>query len=162
MTENPENSASAIRNIIRVSAVVIYNENGQVLNVRKRGTQMFMLPGGKPEPGEKPAETAIREAREELGIELDATDLQSLGEFEAAAANEGGFTVQAAVFAAMQPVPAHTIQPLAEIDAILWVDPQNLNDADAARLAPLTLEAVFPILPQNCETANDTPPITPP
>jgi len=37
--------------IIRVSAVVLRDAQGRVLMVRKRGTSMWMNPGGKPEPG---------------------------------------------------------------------------------------------------------------
>ena len=40
--------------------------DGHVLTVRKRGTSMFMFPGGKPEAGESPVEAGVREVREEL------------------------------------------------------------------------------------------------
>nr|WP_300336691.1 NUDIX domain-containing protein [Actinomyces sp.] len=53
---------------IIVSAVVIRDGDGRLLTVRKRGTQLFIFPGGKPEAGEDAAQTAAREAREELGI----------------------------------------------------------------------------------------------
>lgn len=39
------------------------------------------VPGGKVEPGETPAEAAMREAREELGVDLDGVPI-CLGEFE--------------------------------------------------------------------------------
>jgi len=56
------NQHPAIRDrVIRVSAVVLRNAAGEVLTVRKRNTSRFMLPGGKPDPGETPAETAVRE-----------------------------------------------------------------------------------------------------
>ena len=35
------------------------------------------FPGGKPEPGEGPVTTALRETREEVGIDVDAEDLSS-------------------------------------------------------------------------------------
>src|SRR5690606_39457168 len=57
--------------VIRVSAVVLRDGAGRVLTGRKRGTARFMFPGGKPEPGETPAQTAVRETREERGVELD-------------------------------------------------------------------------------------------
>ncbi|MGP9650592.1 NUDIX domain-containing protein [Glutamicibacter sp. AOP38-B1-38] len=43
------------------------HEAGQVLAVRKRGTATFMVPGGKPEPGESPLDAGVREVSEELG-----------------------------------------------------------------------------------------------
>ncbi|MBP6684877.1 MAG: NUDIX domain-containing protein, partial [Leucobacter sp.] len=80
--------ARRVSEAIRVSAVVIRDPEGRVLNVRKRGTSMLMLPGGKPEPGEDPRDTAIREFAEELGVQLDPLRLRGLGEFRSPAANE--------------------------------------------------------------------------
>ncbi|GAC84983.1 hypothetical protein GP2_028_00390 [Gordonia paraffinivorans NBRC 108238] len=61
---------------IRVSAVVIRDADGRVLTVRKRGTSMFMFPGGKPDPGERPVDAAVRECLEELGVSISADDLE--------------------------------------------------------------------------------------
>lgn len=125
--------------LIRVSAVAMRDSHGRVLNVRKRGTSMLMLPGGKPEPGEAPSATALREFEEELGIALDPELLCFLGEFRAAAANERGFTVVAHVY--VHPfVPGATAS--AEIDRLEWVDP-NDHRAD---MAPLNTEHIFPEL----------------
>ncbi|QQM68012.1 NUDIX domain-containing protein [Actinomyces weissii] len=64
---------------IIVSAVVMQDPQGRVLTVRKQGTGRFMLPGGKPEPGEDALSTAVREAAEELGVDLSPQALQDLG-----------------------------------------------------------------------------------
>ena len=124
---------------ILVSAVVMRNEGGRVLNVRKRGTDSFMLPGGKPEPGETPAETAAREFEEELGVALDPARLRYLGEFRAPAANEAGFDVVAHVF---EHDLVGGISVRAEIDVLEWVDPRS----DREDLAPLNTLHVFPAL----------------
>jgi 8-oxo-dGTP diphosphatase len=78
--------------------VVFRDDRGRVLSVRKRGTDRFMLPGGKPEPGESPADAAAREVAEELGVVVPVEELVLLGRFEAAAANEPGHTVRSTVF----------------------------------------------------------------
>ncbi|MEJ5996665.1 TIGR00730 family Rossman fold protein [Corynebacterium sp. H130] len=123
---------------INVSAVVLRDAIGQVLTVRKRGTSLFMFPGGKPEPGESFADAAIREVQEELGIHLSA--VTSFGNFTAAAANEAGASVTAEVFTG---VTLETPVPAAEIEEIAWVSPQN----PSVPLAPLLAEQVFPQLP---------------
>ncbi|MGK0721453.1 NUDIX hydrolase [Leucobacter sp. W1478] len=125
--------------VIRVSAVVMRDPRGYVLNVRKRGTSMLMLPGGKPENAESPAETALREFREELGVGLDPELLVSLGEFRAAAANEPGHTVLAHVFEH----PFVTgVRASSEIDRLEWIHPRSPRED----LAPLTVQHVFPAL----------------
>ncbi|MFZ2259990.1 MAG: NUDIX domain-containing protein, partial [Luteococcus japonicus] len=80
--------------VIRVSAVVLRDERGRFLTVRKRGTSMFMFPGGKPEHGESPAQTAIRELDEELGVTLEEDRLELIGTFSAPAANEPDHVVE--------------------------------------------------------------------
>ena len=124
---------------IHVSAVVMRDSLGRVLNVRKRGTSTLMLPGGKPEPGETAAQTAAREIEEELGIVLDPTRLKELGVFRAAAANEAGFDVVASVF---EHPYVEGVRVLAEIEQLEWVDPSEARDD----MAPLNTEHVFPAL----------------
>lgn len=128
--------------IIRVSAVVMRNETGQVLHVRKRGTASLMLPGGKHEPGEEPHDTAVREFAEELGINLDVSRLRKLGVFQASAANEPGHIVEAVVFEHPYLAEAASARVRAEIEHLEWVDPTD----DRADMAPLNTEYVFPAL----------------
>jgi 8-oxo-dGTP diphosphatase len=125
---------------IHVSAAVIVDAEGRVLVVRKEGTTRFMQPGGKPEPGESAAQTLIRELHEELGLTLDESDLQPLGTFVSAAANEPGHRVVAAAFAASVEPEAVTVQ--AELAELRWITPA---DVSTLPLAPLSVEHLLPI-----------------
>ncbi|KZE89405.1 NUDIX hydrolase [Microbacterium sp. TNHR37B] len=124
---------------IHVSAAVIVDDAGRLLLVRKAGTTAFMQPGGKPEPGETPAQTLARELDEELGLRLTERDLDPLGEFTAPAANEPGHLVVAHVFR----VAIGDQSPLAaaEIEEIRWV---SRDEADALEVAPLAREYFLP------------------
>lgn len=128
--------------IIRVSAVVMRDAAGRVLNVRKRGTASLMLPGGKHEPGEHPRDTAVRECAEELGLSLDRDRMRRLGVFRAAAANEPGHIVEATVFEHPLVDAALSADPRAEIEHLEWVDPE----VDRDDVAPLNTHYVFPAL----------------
>lgn len=130
--------------VIRVSAIVMRDPFGRVLNVRKRGTTALMLPGGKHEPGEDPRSTALREFEEELGVALDPKLLTPLGVFRAAAANEPGHIVEASVFEHPFAADAAEAGPQAEIDLVEWVDPAEHR----ADMAPLNTDVVFPALLQ--------------
>ncbi|MBY0442469.1 MAG: NUDIX domain-containing protein [Mycobacteriaceae bacterium] len=124
-----------------MSAVVLRDENGAVLTVRKRGTDQFMFPGGKIEPGETAVAAAVREIAEELATELDPTRLQLLGTFSARAANEPDWDVEATVYTyPLIPItgPAH------EIEELRW---QLIDEYQhSSDLPPLLVDHVFPLL----------------
>ena len=126
--------------LIVVSAVCVYNNEGQLLTVRKRGTDKFMHPGGKPEPGETAAQAAARELSEEVGIEVSPEQLEPLGVWLAVAANEAATNIEATVFTAPGTWDA---PPSAEIAEIRWLD---LSAPLPADLAPLLTDHVLPAL----------------
>lgn len=124
-----------------VSAVVLRDAAGRVLVVRKRGTHRFMLPGGKIEAGETPAQAAIRELHEEVGADLDPARLVLLGEWTAPAANEPDHLVHGHIFT--HPWVAG-LDAQAEIDEVGWLHPDEMVDRDD--LAPLLVTRVLPAL----------------
>lgn len=127
--------------VITVAAVVFRDEAGRVLSVRKSGTGMFMLPGGKLEPGESPLAAAVREVAEELDVHVDPAELTLLGGFEAPAANEPDHVVRSTVF-----THAGTVTPRAgaEIAELRWAALDQLRRDSA--VAALTADCVVPAL----------------
>ncbi|GHD63162.1 NUDIX hydrolase [Jeongeupia chitinilytica] len=122
---------------IRVVALAVVRD-GKLLTVRKRGTERFMLPGGKPEMGEPEVVTLAREVAEELCCSVRSATL--LGEFAAAAANEPGRQVHARVF---RGDISGELSLAAEIEAVHWLD---LARAPTVPLAPLLQQHVLPVL----------------
>ncbi|WP_306317021.1 MULTISPECIES: NUDIX domain-containing protein [unclassified Streptomyces] len=118
-----------------VAAAVV--EDGKLLVVSKRAApDVFYLPGGKPEPGERPEETLERELREELGVVPDA--LEHLAVVEETAALER-VPMHLTVFSATligEPVPA------AELSALRWTDGRDPD----LRLAPAVEHHLLPLL----------------
>ncbi len=66
---------------VRERAAVLIVEDGRVLLMRRRkhGSEYYVVPGGGIESGETPEEAAIREAKEEAG--LDVAPAKKLGAF---------------------------------------------------------------------------------
>ncbi|MGD7022363.1 NUDIX hydrolase [Rossellomorea vietnamensis] len=71
-----------MRNKRNRGAVVIIDGRKILLIKRvKRHEQYFVFPGGGIETGETPEEAAIREAKEELGVDVELKDCISIIEF---------------------------------------------------------------------------------
>lgn len=59
--------------------VLIFNEHGQLLLAHATGQKHWDIPKGGAEPGESARDAALREVREETGIELAPASLQEIG-----------------------------------------------------------------------------------
>lgn len=125
---------------LHIAAACLFDEAGRLLLVRKCGTQMFMLPGGKRESGETPLQALIRELDEELHLQLPASALTPLGHFSEAAANEPDTRVEADIFRAPLAQP---VQPAAELEELRWL---SASDPRSVDLAPLLRHHVLPLI----------------
>ncbi|WP_232549115.1 NUDIX hydrolase [Propioniciclava soli] len=127
---------------IFVVSCTLVNPSGELLVVRKRGTSVFMLPGGKVEAGETHLAATLREVREEVGLDLEADAVALLGTWSAPAANEPGWTITSDVFTA--PLPGEP-RACAEIDEIAWVS-LDADPGAGVPLAPLLTQHVLAAL----------------
>lgn len=124
---------------IRIAAVLIQDDAGRLLLVRKTGTRWFMQAGGKVEPGESPSSALRRELREEIGLDMADLAFTPIGTFRAVAANEPDRHVLAHLFHLRtnhEPVIG------VEIAEAVWVE---LSAASALPLASLTRNHVLPL-----------------
>lgn len=124
--------------LIETVAAVIADNEGRVLLVRKRGSGIFIQPGGKREPGEDSLTTLARELREEIGVGFDDAAVVRLGEFEERAVHEAGKRVRAEAFlVAVEGTP----RAAAEIEELVWVDPRDPGPVD---VVPLSRRYILP------------------
>jgi len=133
-----------VKTVIRVTAICLYDHDGRLLTVRKQGTDKFMHPGGKPEPGESAAEAGSRELAEEVGVDVAAAALELMGIWTGTAANESNTDIEATVFTAPGTWDPAAIHPAAEIAELRWLDIKQAASLDD--LAPLLTEYVLPRL----------------
>ncbi|MGJ9402810.1 NUDIX hydrolase [Arthrobacter sp. KK5.5] len=127
--------------VLTVAAVRLLDGSGRILLVRKRGTTVFMQPGGKLEPGEAPNAAALRELHEELGLVVAPRDLVPLGDWSGPAANEADTDIRAHLFGAMLDGEPRVA---AELEEMVWESPESaLRRTD---IAPLLRDHVLPEL----------------
>ncbi|MGP7160909.1 NUDIX hydrolase [Klebsiella pneumoniae] len=127
--------------MIIIAAAIITDSQGRCFLVRKRGTEYFMQPGGKPEIGETPHAALIRELEEELNFSVSPEELVQVGRFTDAAANEPGHLVSADVFLIATNRVSFT--PTMEIEEVIWFTPGQDRHI---KLAPLTENHLLPLL----------------
>ncbi len=118
----------------------LHLENGRALCTRSRGHALYLIPGGKRQEGESEHQALVREAWEELGIDLDAGSLRPVGIFEAQADGQPpGILVRLSCYEGpFRGTPA----PAAEVEEIVW-----LGYADRQLVAPAD-RLIFDLLKQ--------------
>lgn len=122
---------------IRKSAAVILRD-GLLLVVRKEGTDVFISPGGKPEPGENHRACLARELREELCAEM--VEERAFGVFHGVAVFEDvALDLEVSLVST-----AEKLEPAAEIEEIAWI--AGDHEAHGIRVASVFARQVIPAL----------------
>ena len=127
--------------IVLVAALALVDSDGRVLLARrpegKPMTGLWEFPGGKVEADETPERTVVREAREELGVDVEHSCLAPL------------------TFASHTYPDFHLLMPLyvcrswdgiarpVEGQALKWLRPRDLRDID---MPPADLPLIAPLI----------------
>lgn len=129
----------ASKNKIYKIGLAIFN-NGCLLLARKRGTQIYILPGGKPEGQENEFQTLEREIKEELNCRIDKEHLSLLGTFSDRLADEPESEVEVRLYVGqLHGRPRAN----AEIEELRWFDPSKEK---TIKLAPSLSNQIIPFL----------------
>jgi 8-oxo-dGTP pyrophosphatase MutT (NUDIX family) len=123
--------------------VLVFSEAGELLLCHLTRTPYWDLPKGLAEADEAPRDAALREVREECGLQFEAASLRDLGRF----AYRPGKDLH--LFATLSPrVPPDQLhcasifrdrsgRELAEVDRFAWAAPADIHRLCAPNLARL-------------------------
>lgn len=132
-------------------SVHIRDDAGRLLLVHQVDRQQWGTVGGAIEPGESPAEAAVREAREETGLEIELTGLvAALGGpgFEMTYPNGDECAYISIVFDA-RVVGGELVADGVEVSRCAWFTTDELATADISAVSRSVLTAVG-ALSQKC------------
>lgn len=126
----------ASKHLVKIGLALV--KRNRLLVVRKKGTQAFILPGGKPEDGEDDLEALQRELREELGCGV--ADVRFERCFTDTAAGIVDTTITVRLYLGSLNGTPH---PASEIEELGWAAVCGPPDLP---LAPSILNQILPYL----------------
>lgn len=108
--------------------LILKNDDGQILLQRRQGTKLWpgflALPAGHIDKGENAYEAAIREAREELGIEISPDDI--VDTYVVNRKNKSLPSYYDVYFEISKYIGEIKINEPEKCSELVWVDPNNL------------------------------------
>jgi ADP-ribose pyrophosphatase YjhB (NUDIX family) len=130
-------------------SVHIRDDAGRLLLVHQIDRQQWGTVGGAIEPGESPSEAAVREAREETGLEVELTGLVAAlggGGFQMTYPNGDRCAYVSIVYDA-RVVGGELAPDGVEVSQCLWFTPAELAQADLSTVSRSVLTAVGVLTP---------------
>ncbi|WP_414169363.1 NUDIX domain-containing protein [Streptoverticillium reticulum] len=124
-------NAPAANSLVPAASAVVVDQAGRILLQRRRDNGMWALPGGAMNIGESLADCAVRETKEETGLDVEVTGI--IGTYSnprhVFAYDDGEVRQEFSVCFLAQPVPA--AQELAvshESTDVRWFAPQEVDN----------------------------------
>lgn len=121
----------------KIGAIIL--NNGKIMSVRKKGSDIYIMPGGGPESTETHEETLKRELKEELNVE--STNFRLFDSFIEPAIFEPGNIIAHVYYADIEGDP----EPSSEIEEIKWLD----SNCENLKMGSVLGECVMPRLMKN-------------
>lgn len=113
----------------------------KVMLERHGGNEVYIIPGGKLEPGETAQQALVRELFEEFGITVVIDDLQEVGSFTSPAVHSPDRIVEIETFIVKKWSGEIILQE--GIEGIVWMNSKNVIDY---KVSPIAEKHIIPLL----------------
>jgi 8-oxo-dGTP diphosphatase len=116
--------------MLPAACAVVVDDSGRVLLGRRSDTGRWALPAGAIDPGEQPADAAVREVYEETGVRIAVERLAGVALREVTYPH-GDVCQYLAVWFRCRAIGGHAVVNDEESSAVGWYGPEELPDLDA-------------------------------
>ncbi|MEU8521686.1 NUDIX domain-containing protein [Streptomyces sp. NPDC048577] len=124
-------AAPKANSVVPSVTVVVRDDEGRLLLIHKTDNNLWALPGGGHDIGERIGDTAVREVREETGIEVEVDNIVGLytDPDHVLAYDDGEVRQQFSICFRAHPVGG-SLRTSSESKEVRWVNPADLDDLD--------------------------------
>ncbi|MFD0072442.1 MULTISPECIES: NUDIX hydrolase [unclassified Streptomyces] len=124
-------AAPKANSVVPSVTVVVRDDEGRLLLIHKTDNNLWALPGGGHDIGERIGDTAVREVREETGIEVEVENIVGLytDPDHVLAYEDGEVRQQFSICFRAHPVGG-SLRTSSESKEVRWVNPADLDDLD--------------------------------
>ncbi len=126
--------------VVAVTAVVL-DDAGRVLMIQRTDNDLWAVPGGAQEVGETSADAAVREVREETGLEVEVTGLVGIysDPRHVIAYDDGEVRQEFSLCFHARPIDGQ-LTPSSESKHVHWVEPDRLDKLNIHPCIQLRIE----------------------
>jgi 8-oxo-dGTP diphosphatase len=132
-------------------AAAVWTGDGQLLVVRKRGADVYILPGGKPAAGETDLAALTRELQEELACTPIPGTVSWVGEFTDVSADDSRHEIVIRLYTVEL---EGSLTPSSEIVEYLWLNPSSHSSVP---LAPSIRRKILPFYASHGPPSREAP-----
>ncbi|MDQ3150184.1 MAG: NUDIX domain-containing protein [Actinomycetota bacterium] len=126
--------------VVAVTAVVL-DDAGRVLMIQRTDNDLWAIPGGAQEIGETSTEAAVREVREETGLDVEVTGLVGIysDPRHVIAYDDGEVRQEFSLFFRARPIGG-ALTSSSESKQVHWVEPDRLDTLNIHPCVRLRIE----------------------
>ncbi|TWP51255.1 NUDIX domain-containing protein [Lentzea tibetensis] len=125
-----DDNAPAINNVVPSVTAAVRDNNGRILLIHKIDNDLWALPGGGHDPGERITDTVVREVREETGLDVEV--LRLVGTYtdprHVMAYDDGEVRQQFSLCFEARWLGGNPREDGTETKEVRWVSPADLNE----------------------------------
>ncbi|WP_077192476.1 NUDIX hydrolase [Streptomyces lydicus] len=124
-------NAPKANSVVPSVTAVVRNDHGDILLIHKTDNDLWALPGGGHDVGERITQTVVREVEEETGISVEVEDIVGLytDPEHVMAYDDGEVRQQFSICFHARPI-AGTLRTSSESKEVRWVSPTDLDSLD--------------------------------